>query len=83
MPLNDFGSSGLLAFWNSMTEDERKLLVERLETFHSLISSLKARGLIETDKNLTKIKILKKDKDCIDLKKLLKILKLPGIKIVD
>lgn len=50
-----FGTEGLLAFWNSLTPDDREALVHNIEEFHATITSLKNRGIIETDKNLTHI----------------------------
>ncbi len=79
----DFGQSGLLTFWQSMTTEQRNALVKDLNAFHALISSLRGRKLIETDKHLTTITVLKKDKDIKVLKELHKKINAPGIKIVE
>ena len=77
--VNDF--TALQAFWDSMSCDERANLVNNLGEFTGLISSLKGRKIIEVDKNMTHIKVLKKDPDVKRLKELLKLTGARGIKI--
>lgn len=57
---NDFGQGGLLAFWNSLTIDERETIVKNLEDFHALITSLKNRGIIEIDRLMTELVVNKR-----------------------
>jgi hypothetical protein len=76
----DFGQSGFLAFWNSLSEKKRSELVKNLNEFHALISGLKGRGIIETDKNMTEIFVLKNTKEVTRLKKLAILTNAQGIK---
>jgi len=74
---------GLLAFWNSLTNEERQELVKNLNEFNALRGSLKNRGLIECDEPVTYIKIVKSTPE---VKRLLAVLKktgAQGIKIID
>ncbi len=79
----DFGQSGLLAFWNSLTVKQREELVKNLTDFHALLGSLKGRGIVTTDKNIQVITILKSDKDVRRLQTLFKAINAPGMKLVD
>jgi hypothetical protein len=83
MALQDFGAEGLLAFWNALSSDERAELVSNLEAFHALVSSLKNRGIIETDKNMGVITAVKRDPEVTVLKSLYKKINPPGMKIVE
>jgi hypothetical protein len=83
MPIKDFGSEGLLAFWNSLTDDQRNELIKNLESFHALVGSLKNRGIIETDRNMSVINVLRADTDVDVLKLLHAKINPPGIKIID
>ena len=78
----DFGQSGLLAFWESMSVDERETLVKNLEAFHALISSLKGRGIIDTDKHLSEITILKQTPETKELIKLRDAVHAQGVRII-
>lgn len=78
----DFGQGGLLGFWNSMSVDERTALVKNLEEFHATISSLKGQNLIETDKHLTEITLLKLTPDTKELFELRDKVHAQGIKIL-
>ena len=78
----DFGQGTLLAFWNSMTEDERRQMIDNLTEFNALISSLKGRGLITADKHMTEIVINKKTKETKQLVELRDKVNAQGIKIV-
>ena len=82
MGLQNFGSEGFLAFWNSMTSDQRDEMVKNLENFHSMISSMRNRKIIYTDKNLTTITIIKKDDDVYVLEQLYEKIKPSGMKLV-
>ena len=77
----DFGQGGLLSFWNSLSVDDRNALVERLNEYHALITSLKARKLIEVDKHIREINIVKKDEDTDRLLELIKLINAPGITV--
>ena len=83
MKTPDLGIGGLLSFWNSMTEKQRTELVKNLSEFHALLGSLKARGIIEVDKNITNIVIKEKTEQTERLKELHKIINAPGIKITE
>lgn len=83
MALKDFGAEGLLAFWNSMSDDQRNELIANLENFHALVGSMKNRGIIETDRNMSVINVLKKDDDVDVLKLLHAKINPPGMKIID
>jgi len=78
----DYGQGGLLAFWNSLSVDERAELVKNLEDFHALISSLRGRGIITTDKHLTEITILKRTEETDLLVELRDKVNAQGIKII-
>lgn len=77
----DFGQGGLLAFWNSMSEDERAEMIANLTEFHALISSLAGRGIITTDKHLTEIVINKNTSETKELLVLRDKVKAQGVKI--
>ena len=77
----DFGQGGLLAFWNSMSEDERAEMIANLTEFHALISSLAGRKIITTDKHLSEIVINKKTKETDELVLLRDKTNAQGIKI--
>lgn len=78
----DFGQGTLLAFWNSMSEDERREMIANLTEFNGLISSLNSRGLITTDKQMTEIVINKKTPETKQLVELRDKVNAQGIKIV-
>lgn len=82
MKSQDFGQSGLLTFWNSLSVDQRAELVENLNNFHALVSSLSGRGFIETNKAVTEITVIKEDPDVEALRVLLKKINVPGITIL-
>jgi len=77
----NFSPDGLIAFWNSMSPKQRQALAENLKNFHALRSSLEGRGIIETDKNLSRITILKDSKEVKELLSLLKKTGAQGITI--
>jgi adenylate cyclase class IV len=77
----DFGQGTLLAFWNSMTEDERREMIANLTEFHALISSLAGRKIITTDKHLSEIVINRKTKETDELVLLRDKTNAQGIKI--
>lgn len=78
----DFGQGGLLAFWDSMSEDQRGELVKNLEEFHATLSSLEGRGIAVKDKSGNEITLLKKDPDGELLIKIASKLKAAGVKII-
>ena len=77
----DFGQGTLLAFWNSMSEDERAEMITNLTEFHALISSLAGRKIITTDKHLSEIVINKKTEETKQLLELRDKTNAQGIKI--
>ena len=66
-----------------MTAGQRAELVKNLNAFHGLKTSLENQGIIECDKFLTEITILKKSPEIKRLKKLLKKTGAVGIKVID
>ena len=83
MGLKDYGSEGLLAYWNSLTIDEREQLTHDLENYHATLAQLTGRGIVEVGKGFTDIVLLKRDKTLIEFLKLHEKLKLKGLKIID
>ncbi len=79
----DFGQGGFLAFWDSMSPDERYTLVGNLEEFHASVASLKGQELIEVNKLGNEVTILKSGKAVTEFLKFLKTFTPPGIKIID
>jgi len=77
----DFGQGTLLAFWNSMSEDERAEMIANLTEFHALISSLAGRKIITTDKHLSEIVINKNTSETKELLVLRDKVKAQGVKI--
>lgn len=55
--------TGLLAFWHSMTEDERAELCRNLQEFTTLKTHLENKNDIEVNKEQTEVIILKNNKD--------------------
>jgi hypothetical protein len=76
------GLEALMAFWNSMTNAQRRELSKNLSRFTSLVHRLKIRGIIKTDHSMSKIVILKRDPEIKRLKELLKLTGAQGITII-
>ena len=73
---------GLMAFWNSLTPQQRQEMAKALDDFHALRGSLENRGLIECDAGLTEITILKNTAETRELIALLKKTGAQGIKVI-
>jgi hypothetical protein len=79
----DFGAEGLLAFWNSMTYDERQALVKNLNDFQIAFEYCKTKGFVEADKYNTKIDVLIYNKETQELKEILARIGLKTITLTD
>jgi len=64
---------GLMAFWNSMTFEQRAELTRNLNELTALSGSLKNRGIIAGGPDTGKIVILKRSKEVTRLKQLVKL----------
>lgn len=81
--LPDGALSGLLAYWNSLTFDQREELTRNLETFTALVASLKARGIVDCDMGMSTIQILEPAPELKELRALLKKLGPKGVKLIE